>query len=200
MTKRNFYFVRHGETLFNLQGRIQGSSDSPLTKRGIEQGKIAGQYFKDQGIRFDSAYSSTQERASDTLELITDLDYTRVKGLKEWDFGTYEAYPSYLVPRDQFFTYFPQFGGENLDDVIKRVNQSVQDIVTKDNGQSILVVTHSITLKVFYEIWKDYNQIEEYQGDFPNCVVLNYEYEDGKFSLVDVTSHDFSQLQDMPNF
>lgn len=83
--------MRHGQTLFNIRRMIQGASDSPLTEVGIKQAQIAKQYFKNNGIVFDYAYSSTQERAVDTLELVTDMPYERLKGLKEWNFGTFEG-------------------------------------------------------------------------------------------------------------
>jgi len=93
MMAKTLYLMRHGQTLFNLRHKVQGWCDAPLTDFGIYQAKVAGKYFKDAGITFDDAYSSTQERACDTLELVTDgkLPYKRVKGLKEWNFGTFEG-------------------------------------------------------------------------------------------------------------
>ena len=58
--KKTLYLMRHGQTLFNLRKKIQGSCDSPLTDEGIRQAKVAGKYFTDNGIIFDAAYSSTQ--------------------------------------------------------------------------------------------------------------------------------------------
>ena len=69
---KTLYLMRHGQTLFNLRHKVQGWCDAPLTDFGIYQAKVAGKYFKDAGIIFDDAYSSTQERACDTLELVTD--------------------------------------------------------------------------------------------------------------------------------
>ena len=66
--KVTFYFVRHGETLFNRKGRIQGVCDSPLTGNGIKQAEKAGEALKE--IYFDRAYVSPSERAMDTAELI----------------------------------------------------------------------------------------------------------------------------------
>lgn len=80
------YLMRHGQTLFNVRRKIQGVCDAPLTELGIQQAKRAAGYFADQRIEFDHAYSSTSERACDTLELVRDMDYKRVKGLKEWEF------------------------------------------------------------------------------------------------------------------
>ena len=56
--KKTLYLMRHGQTLFNLRKKIQGSCDSPLTDEGIRQAKIAGKYFADNGIYFNLAYSS----------------------------------------------------------------------------------------------------------------------------------------------
>ena len=82
--KKTLYLMRHGQTLFNLRKKIQGACDSPLTDEGKRQAKIAGLYFKENNIIFDHAYSSTQERASDTLEIVTDykMPYERLKGIK----------------------------------------------------------------------------------------------------------------------
>ena len=62
---KKLYLMRHGQTLFNLQNKIQGWCDSPLTELGQYQAKVAGQYFKDHQITFDHAYCSTSERCSD---------------------------------------------------------------------------------------------------------------------------------------
>ena len=82
--KKTLYLMRHGQTLFNLRKKIQGSCDSPLTDEGIRQAKIAKKYFENNEIIFDAAYSSTQERASDTLEIITEnkVKSERLKGIK----------------------------------------------------------------------------------------------------------------------
>ena len=53
------YLMRHGETLFNTQKRVQGWCDSPLTENGICQAEQAKQYFAKKGISFDAVYSST---------------------------------------------------------------------------------------------------------------------------------------------
>ena len=80
LMKKTLYLMRHGQTLFNLQHKIQGWCDAPLTPLGIKQAQMAKEYFTN--ITLDHAYASTSERASDTLEIITDMPYTRLKGLK----------------------------------------------------------------------------------------------------------------------
>ena len=114
---KTLYLMRHGQTLFNLRHKVQGWCDAPLTDFGVYQAKVAGQYFKDAGITFDDAYSSTQERACDTLELVTDdkLPYKRVKGLKEWNFGTFEGESEDLNPPLPYKNFFVTYGGESQD-------------------------------------------------------------------------------------
>lgn len=62
------YFVRHGQTYFNLYSRMQGWSDAPLTEKGINDGKQAGIRLKN--IKFDYIFSSDLKRAVDTAKLL----------------------------------------------------------------------------------------------------------------------------------
>ena len=82
---KTLYLMRHEQTLFNLQHKIQGWCDAPLTEIGIKQAEVAGKWFDDNHIQINDAYCSTSERASDTLEIVThhNVPYTRLKGLKE---------------------------------------------------------------------------------------------------------------------
>ena len=71
--KKTLYLVRHGQTVFNVRRKIQGWCDSPLTELGRAQAGVAAEYFRSRGITFDHAYSSTSERACDTLEILTPM-------------------------------------------------------------------------------------------------------------------------------
>lgn len=107
--------MRHGQTLFNLEHKIQGWCESPLTELGINQAKIAGRYFTDNKIQLDHCYASTSERASDTLELVTGgkLPYTRLKGIKEWNFGRFKAIDNFLNPPLPYEDFFVKYGEED---------------------------------------------------------------------------------------
>ena len=124
--KKTLYLMRHGQTLFNLRKKIQGSCDSPLTDEGIRQAKVAGKYFTDKGIAFDAAYSSTQERACDTLEIVTNnkMKYERLKGLKEWNFGLFEGESEDLNPKHPnertYGDFFVNFGGEKVTRMLRK--------------------------------------------------------------------------------
>lgn len=109
---KTIYLTRHGQTLFNLQHKIQGFCDSPLTELGINQAKIAKEYFIREGIKLEEAHSSTSERAIDTLEILTELPFKTHKKLKEWNFGTFEGEGEHLNPPLPYNDFFIQFGGE----------------------------------------------------------------------------------------
>ena len=96
-----------------------GASDSPLTSLGISQAKQAGQYFNEHNISFGNLYSSSSERACDTLECVApNQDYNRLKGLKEWHFGILEGESNDLLNanydiKDAFGDRLVVFDGES---------------------------------------------------------------------------------------
>ena len=179
--------MRHGQTLFNQQHKIQGWCDSPLTDLGIKQAQIAGEYFKKNNIMFDHAYRSTSERACDTLEIVTDhkMSYTRLKGLKEWNFGAYEGKDECLNPKLPYGDFFYLFGGEKENDLKERVNQTVIDIMNQPDHQKVLAVSHGAACAQFYRAWEQYAKVKR-EGRLYNCCILKYEYEDGIFTLVEI--------------
>lgn len=176
--------MRHGQTLFNVQHKIQDWCDSPLTKTGIKQAQIAGQYFKDQQIHFDAAYCSTAERASDTLETVTDMPYKRLKGLRELSFGKFEGEHEYLHPQSEpakhFGNYYVQFGGEDDQLAQKRVNDTLTKIMNQDN-QTVLVVSHAGAIMMFSDLWTDAAKLRA--SGFTNCSILKFSFNNNKFTF-----------------
>jgi len=193
--KKTLYLMRHGQTLFNLQHKIQGWCDAPLTELGIKQAEVAGKYFTDHNISFDHAYCSTLERACDTLEIVTGgkMPYQRVKGLKEWNFGAFEGKDECLNPSLPYGDFFKNYGGEGELEFRKRFSDTVADIMQQDN-QTVLIVAHGAACGQFAKNWRQYAKAT-YKPGIGNCAIFKYEYEDGIFTLVELIKHDFSHLQ-----
>lgn len=87
-----FYIVRHGQTVWNVEGRFQGHEDSPLTALGEIQAKKVGEILKE--VDFTEAYSSDLLRAKRTAEFITLEKNIAVKTteiLRERTYGSYEG-------------------------------------------------------------------------------------------------------------
>lgn len=186
MTK--LYLMRHGQTYFNLWHKIQGWVDSPLTETGIKQAQATGAFFKENGINFDHAFCSTAERASDTLELVTDhqLSYQRLKGLREEGFGQFEAQDERLNPPAPYNDFFVKFGGEDQKDVAQRMYDTISQIMqAHEADQNILIVSHAGAMFNFFRYLNlDVKAIMK-QG-FHNCSVAEFDYQNGKFKLVKI--------------
>ena len=91
------YLVRHGKTVFNTVGRLQGWSDSPLTPEGRVVAERLGRGLAERSIRFDAAFSSTAPRAAETARIILEhskqheLALTQLPDLREYCFGGFEG-------------------------------------------------------------------------------------------------------------
>lgn len=199
--KKTFYLMRHGQTLFNLRRKIQGASDSPLTELGIAQAKEAGEYLED--IDFDHYYSSTSERASETLEFAVgnDVPYTRVKGLKEMNFGIFEGESEDLNPQweNGYDEVFPKYGGEFRHEVKDRMKKVCTEIMEKEDHHTVLAASHSGASFHFMRNWVDEEGIKQVfaEGGFPNCCIAKYTYEDGEFEFIEMIRPDLSTLNEL---
>lgn len=91
------YLVRHGKTVFNTIGRLQGWSDSPLTDEGRAAAAALGFRIGKREIAFDAAFSSTAPRAAETAGLILQqagqggLAVRQLPDLREYCFGGFEG-------------------------------------------------------------------------------------------------------------
>ena len=187
--------MRHGQTLFNLQHKIQGWCDAPLTELGKQQAEIAGQYLKNHHIQIQSAYASTSERACDTLEIVLDhsQSYQRKKGLKEWHFGVFEGKDECLNPPLPYGDFFQAFGGEGEAQFQKRIVDTIQDIAQHDEAESILIVSHGAACAQFARYWSRYGVVQ-YQPGIGNCAIFKYTYDNEIFVLEEIITHDFSGI------
>ena len=66
----NIYFTRHGETVWNVENKICGMTDSPLTARGQQQARQLGELVRDSGLHIDEILYSPLSRAADTAKAI----------------------------------------------------------------------------------------------------------------------------------
>lgn len=190
---KTVYLMRHGETLFNQLKKVQGWCDSPLTEKGVRQAQMVGDYFKRQQIQFDSAYSSTSERACDTLEQVTDCPYQRVKGLKEWNFGRFEGESEFLNPPLPYGDFFVTYGGEKEMAFRQRVSDTLVELMEAETGETILAVSHGAACRQFMRAWAHTSDVDQNEP-LSNCCVLKFDYDQGAFRLLEIINQDFSGL------
>ncbi len=151
------FIVRHGETVWNREGRIQGHTDVALSEKGIGQATRLAQRLS--STRFDAAYASDLCRASETASLILkgrDVPLYPTPRLREYHKGAFEGmtdaelrarfpaeYPSY-VSKD--LDYAPE-GGESTRDVSHRMSSVITEIKERHLGDTVLLVGHGGSLR-----------------------------------------------------
>ena len=149
MKKVTFYYVRHGETLFNVLNRMQGWCDSPLTEKGIGNAKDAREVLKN--VPLKAAYVSTSERCRDTCAIIVEgrnIPVYERKGLKEVNFGTWEAvevdkHLEEINRRRGTGIHWEDCGGDSDESFAKRVKETYGEIYAEcSDGDQILIVSH----------------------------------------------------------
>ncbi len=135
--------LRHGQTDWNLQGRLQGRTDIPLNDSGIESAKKAREILRK--CSFDAVYCSPLLRAKQTLEVA----YPNVKAiyddrLMEWSFGPWEGlkYDRETFINRWYLGQDPIDGMEQIEDVIVRAKEFYTDILRKHENDRILIVSH----------------------------------------------------------
>ncbi len=194
MKKINFYYVRHGETIFNVKNLSQGSCDSPLTKKGIEQANKTKELLKD--IHFDKVFSSSSERATDTANIILeehDNQLIPLKGLKEMSFGYLEASGVDDTNMSECWKKkdFTAFEGENRTTFENRIQKTFQEIVDEcDDNNTVLIVSHRGYFYYMLEALFDMNldKLEKQNPNYlasliPNASIAKFSFENGKWIL-----------------
>ncbi|WP_163192916.1 histidine phosphatase family protein [Clostridium thermarum] len=151
------YLTRHGETEWNIEGRMQGSKDSPLTELGIRQAMQLGKRLKD--TKIDVVYSSPSGRAYNTAKLILGdrkVNIIPMEELMEMNFGIWEGMTFDVIRKEykeQYDTFWntphllKDFPGESFEQLKLRGVSAVNKIISENEGKDILIVGHALIVK-----------------------------------------------------
>ncbi|HEY5324414.1 MAG TPA: histidine phosphatase family protein [Caldimonas sp.] len=152
--------VRHGETVWNAEMRMQGQLDTALSARGRWQAGRAAESLADEGI--EAIFASDLERAFDTAQALArrlGLPITADVGLRERSFGIFQGYTyadidlRWPVEAARWRHHDPDFapeGGETLREFSARAVAACSRIAASQAGRSIAIVTHGGVLDVLY--------------------------------------------------
>jgi broad specificity phosphatase PhoE len=133
--------VRHGETDWNAEGRLQGHTDRPLNEHGRRQATRLAEELADE--RIDAVYASDLARARETAEIVAarlGLPVVVDSDLREKNWGSWEGLTS--SERDGI-----EYVGESTEEHRARTLDAVRRIAGRHPGQRILVVTHGGSLR-----------------------------------------------------
>ena len=148
--------IRHGETEWNIIGRYQGQADPPLNFNGIAQAQLLANKLLQSSI--DVIYTSPLLRTKETAEIISEklnvqqIDEPRLMEINQGDWQTRlrseieELYPDLFAAWEKTPWEVSPPGGEHLSDVQLRVTNAIDDIVSREPGQKIGLVTHRIPI------------------------------------------------------
>lgn len=153
------FAVRHGETHWNIEGKLQGHLDSSLTELGVLQAKAMAEGLKN--FRIDRMIASDLGRTVQTAEIIStalDLEFTTDIRLRERNFGDLNG-----CTREEIRMQFPDVwnamnrrepefcppSGESLHNMFFRSVSAAEEIAFSHPGKRILLVTHGGVLTSF---------------------------------------------------
>lgn len=194
------YIVRHGETDWNRQKKVQGHTDIPLNEYGRHLAEETAEGMKD--IPIDIGYTSPLKRARETAEIILKerniplLDEPRIQ---EIGFGIYEGIHTGTQEKEPgsdefnlFFTdtasYIPPEGAESVEELYERTGQFLEELCGRREleDKNILISTHGAAMTALLNRIKGNVTVAGFWKDEvpPNCSVTMVEVRGGQAAIV----------------
>jgi broad specificity phosphatase PhoE len=156
------YLIRHGETLWNRERRIQGHQDVPLSETGLEQARRLGKYLR--GIHFHGMYASDLQRAVQTAEEVIagrnlsvhTFPSLRERYLGEWEGLSFESLKK-QYPEDwqTVWNRGGKYGVEPTEEIRARMMAALGGICREHPGQRVAVVSHGRSINTVLEAVSD---------------------------------------------
>lgn len=151
------YFIRHGQTDWNLLKKIQGSYDSELNMTGIAQAEELSKRISELNYKFSKIYSSKQKRALKTAQILSEtikVEYIPIDGLEEVKLGEWEGltwdevkerFPCEYQEWYSYRRYTRPPKGESYQDMLVRVLEVIHRIINEEHD-NVAIVTHSAVI------------------------------------------------------
>ena len=174
----NLYVTRHGETLWNVENRVQGITDIPLTEKGKNDAYQLQNLVKK--INIDVVISSPLSRARETAKILVDskLPINTDDRIKERDWGLNEGASIDSVDRWDCWDLILNTKLNNIEciqDFMYRVSSFIEDIKIRYKDKNVLVVTHSAVIRVIHYMLGTIPEDGDLSKiDIPNLRILEY--------------------------
>ena len=186
--------LRHGESQWNLENRFTGWVDVPLSPRGVQEAKNAGEKLRP--YRFDRAFTSVLQRANETLRLAlevigqTEIPTERDKALNERMYGELQglnkAETAKKYGEDQVKIWRRSYdvrppGGESLKDTAERVLPYYAKSIRPHllSGETILIAAHGNSLRALVMELEHLSREQVLELNIPTGAPLLYELDQG---------------------
>ena len=171
------YVARHGQTLWNVQNKVCGRTDIPLTEEGHRQAELLAERIS--GLEIDMILASPMLRARQTAEPTARLKHLTIltdDRLIEQDYGIYEGVdrrdPGFLSNKRQFAFRYP--GGESMMDVAHRVYDLIEELRTSYSDKNVLLVCHGGVCRLIRTYFEDMTNEAFFHYSEENANVREY--------------------------
>lgn len=191
----NLILLRHGESQWNLENRFTGWIDVPLSPKGEEEARYAGQYLKD--FQIDKLYTSVLQRAINTAAIalevagksgipterdqaLNERHYGDLQGLNKAETAAQYGDEQVKIWRRSFDVPPPGEQGESLKDTAARTLPYFQAKILPDikAGKNVLVVAHGNSLRSIVMNLDNLTREQVLELNIPTGVPLLYEFDD----------------------
>ena len=177
----HFYFVRHGQTVWNAENKICGATDIELTELGHQQAIETGKKILEEGIHADEILYSPLIRAAETarhISEITGIPMLAEPRLKEQHFGKWESTPrdgaEFKKAKEEFVCRYD--GGESMLHLAQRIYNLLDDIRAESGHKTYILVAHNGIARVVQSYFTDMTNAEYAAFGVKNCQVVRYDF------------------------
>lgn len=186
--------VRHGETAWNRERRMQGHTDTPLSGLGRAQAAALGQRMKDAVL--SAIYSSDLSRAYDTAAAVaanTGHEIRTDRQLRERTFGIFEGLTYYEMAERhpevhaKFLSRDPDYaipGGESARQFFERSLACLDSIARRHSGETVMVVTHGLVLDTLYRAATGLPLHVKREAPLLNASLNTFRHADGAWTMI----------------
>ena len=150
----HFYFVRHGQTIWNVENKICGATDIALTEFGHQQAVETGEKILKEGIQADEILYSPLVRAADTAKHISEMT----------------GIPARPEPR------LSHEGGESTLRLAQRIYNLLDEIREESDEKTYILVAHNGIARVVQSYFHDMTNEEYAAFGVKNCEIVRYDF------------------------
>ena len=175
------YFVRHGQTVWNVENKICGATDIALTELGHQQAIETGKMLLEQGIQADEILYSPLIRAAETARHISEI--TGIPGrmeprLKEQNYGKWESTArdglAFRKAKEDFCCRYE--GGESMLQLAQRIYNLLDEIKEEADRKTYILVAHNGIARVVNSYFYEMTNQEYAAFGVKNCAVVRYDF------------------------
>lgn len=177
----HFYFARHGQTVWNVENKICGATDSELTELGHQQAEELGKAIIEQGLQIDEILYSPLVRAKETarhISEVTGIPMREEMRLKEQNFGKYEGTArdgkEFQKAKANFINSYE--GGESMLKLCQRIYNLLDDVKEESAHKTYLLVAHNGISRAIQSYFYDMTNEEFAKFGIRNCEIKKYEF------------------------